>query len=153
MEKIRAKIIAFGKLQGPEEELVKHYHARLGDQIRMIELAGSKHATALGRKQDECMRLQKHIKKNDVLITLSEQGLQMKTTELARFISHLTVQSNVPVFVIGGADGFADDVYRKAKKNIAFGRQTWPHRLVRVMLFEQLYRISDLLRGGPYHRA
>ena len=36
---------------------------------------------------------------------------------------------------------------------LAFGRQTWPHRLVRAMLAEQLYRATTILAGHPYHRA
>ena len=36
---------------------------------------------------------------------------------------------------------------------ISFGAQTWPHQLVRVMLAEQLYRVSTILSGHPYHRS
>jgi 23S rRNA (pseudouridine1915-N3)-methyltransferase len=35
---------------------------------------------------------------------------------------------------------------------LAFGRQTWPHKLVRAMLAEQLYRASTILAETPYHR-
>ena len=40
-----------------------------------------------------------------------------------------------------------------AELRLAFGRQTWPHRLVRVMLAEQLYRATTILAGHPYHRV
>jgi 23S rRNA (pseudouridine1915-N3)-methyltransferase len=36
---------------------------------------------------------------------------------------------------------------------MSFGPMTWPHRLVRVMLFEQLYRALTIITGHPYHRA
>lgn len=56
-------------------------------------------------------------------------------------------------FVIGGADGLSTPVREAASELIAFGPQTWPHALVRVLLAEQLYRGVTILAGGPYHRA
>src|SRR5579872_7627251 len=44
------------------------------------------------------------------------------------------------VLVIGGADGLAPEVLARADETLAFGVQTWPHALVRVMLAEQVYR-------------
>jgi 23S rRNA (pseudouridine1915-N3)-methyltransferase len=56
------------------------------------------------------------------------------------------------VFLIGGADGVTDDVRKQADFSLGFGRLTWPHRLVRVMLLEQLYRAQQINAGHPYHR-
>ena len=56
------------------------------------------------------------------------------------------------VFVIGGADGLAPEVLARADETLAFGPQTWPHALARVMLAEQVYRAVTILAGGPYHR-
>jgi len=50
------------------------------------------------------------------------------------------------------ADGVADDVFNRADFTISFGRPTWPHRLVRVMLLEQIYRAKQIIAGHPYHR-
>ena len=58
-----------------------------------------------------------------------------------------------PAFLIGGPDGLAEPALAAADLRLAFGRQTWPHRLVRVMLAEQLYRATTILAGHPYHRA
>jgi 23S rRNA (pseudouridine1915-N3)-methyltransferase len=55
-------------------------------------------------------------------------------------------------FVIGGADGHSDVVRKRAKKLIAFGRLTIAHRLVRILVLEQLYRGFKIVRGEPYHR-
>jgi 23S rRNA (pseudouridine1915-N3)-methyltransferase len=56
------------------------------------------------------------------------------------------------VFAIGGADGHSDALRRRAKKLIAFGQLTIAHRLVRLLVLEQLYRGFKILRGDPYHR-
>jgi 23S rRNA (pseudouridine1915-N3)-methyltransferase len=56
------------------------------------------------------------------------------------------------VFAIGGADGHGDALRARARKLIAFGRLTIAHRLVRILVLEQLYRGFKILRGEPYHR-
>jgi 23S rRNA (pseudouridine1915-N3)-methyltransferase len=55
-------------------------------------------------------------------------------------------------FAIGGADGLDEAVRGAASETLAFGPQTWPHALARVMLAEQIYRAVSLLGGAPYHR-
>ena len=54
--------------------------------------------------------------------------------------------------MIGGADGLDSSVVRAARERLAFGPQTWPHALVRLMLAEQVYRAATILAGQPYHR-
>jgi len=54
--------------------------------------------------------------------------------------------------VIGGADGLDPALLSEARETLAFGVQTWPHALVRVMLAEQVYRAVTILSGSPYHR-
>ena len=56
------------------------------------------------------------------------------------------------VILIGGADGLDDSVLAAAHERMAFGPQTWPHALARVMLAEQIYRAATILGGSPYHR-
>jgi 23S rRNA (pseudouridine1915-N3)-methyltransferase len=54
-------------------------------------------------------------------------------------------------FAIGGPDGHSEAVRRLAGRTIAFGRVTMAHRLVRLVLLEQIYRAFTILRGHPYH--
>ena len=56
------------------------------------------------------------------------------------------------VFVVGGADGHSDEMRKRSRKLIAFGQLTIAHRLVRLLVLEQLYRGFRILRGEPYHR-
>jgi 23S rRNA (pseudouridine1915-N3)-methyltransferase len=88
-----------------------------------------------------------------VLIALDEAGRQLDSAGLARRIARWQEEYGTLGFVIGGPDGLAKEVLDQANATIAFGRMTWPHRLVRVMLAEQVYRASTILSGHPYHRA
>lgn len=55
-------------------------------------------------------------------------------------------------FAIGGADGHSDAVRKRARRLISFGQLTIAHRLVRILVVEQIYRGFRILRGEPYHR-
>ncbi len=54
-------------------------------------------------------------------------------------------------FVIGGAFGFAPEVYARADAKISLSQFTFPHDLARLILSEQLYRAFTLLKGERYH--
>ena len=56
------------------------------------------------------------------------------------------------IFAIGGADGHSDALRRRARKLLSFGKLTIAHRLVRVLVMEQIYRGFRIIRGEPYHR-
>jgi 23S rRNA (pseudouridine1915-N3)-methyltransferase len=55
-------------------------------------------------------------------------------------------------FAIGGADGHSQAVRDRAKRTLSFGQLTIAHRLVRILVVEQIYRGFRILRGEPYHR-
>jgi 23S rRNA (pseudouridine1915-N3)-methyltransferase len=56
------------------------------------------------------------------------------------------------VFMVGGAEGLPSDVLRQAHERLSLSSMTLPHRLARVLLFEQLYRALSIQRGEPYAR-
>ena len=92
---------------------------------------------------------------NAHLYALDERGAQMSSREFAdHVIAHEQQHGGgAPVaFAIGGADGHSDKLRDRATRLIAFGRLTIAHRLVRLLVLEQLYRAHQILRGSPYHR-
>jgi 23S rRNA (pseudouridine1915-N3)-methyltransferase len=57
------------------------------------------------------------------------------------------------ILAIGGPDGHGRAVLDAAHTRLAFGKWTWPHKLVRAMAAEQIYRGVSILAGTPYHRV
>lgn len=87
------------------------------------------------------------------LIACDEHGAALASRDFASRIAALRDHGvRRLAFVIGGADGLDPALVRGARERLAFGPQTWPHALARVMLAEQVYRAVTILAGSPYHR-
>lgn len=150
-------LISVGKLKsGPEKDLVDDYVNRFNRagpgiglrSLKLVDLASGGGLPAEGE------RLLDAIPSGAKVLRLDEHGPQWSSVKLSNQVAkwrddglgHLS-------FLIGGAEGYSDAVRAAHKDTLAFGPQTWPHRLVKVMLAEQLYRAVSLQAGLPYHKA
>lgn len=103
-------------------------------------------------KAAEAEVLRTHIS-DSYLIACDEHGTARPSRAFAAEIGRLRDDGvRRLVFMIGGADGLDPSLLAEARGKLAFGPQTWPHALARVMLAEQVYRAVTILAGGPYHR-
>ena len=102
------------------------------------------------QKQEESGILKK-IKGYCVLLAID--GELIKSEDLADLIERESTKGNSEfTFVIGGSRGVSDAVRKRADKLISFGRVTYPHQLMRVILSEQLYRATTIINKTNYHK-
>ena len=80
-------------------------------------------------------------------------GKQLSSEEFSKEIEQLGIsgKSNL-TFVIGGSLGLSDSVLQRSNQQISFGRLTYPHQLMRLVLVEQIYRGFRIMKGEPYHK-
>ncbi len=86
------------------------------------------------------------------VVALDERGKDLTTRDLAGKIAGWQREGGDLAFVIGGADGLADEVKARATMLLRLSSLTLPHAMVRVILSEALYRAVSLNKGHPYHR-
>jgi 23S rRNA (pseudouridine1915-N3)-methyltransferase len=88
------------------------------------------------------------------IYAFDERGEVMTSAAFAGVIAHEAQHGGgAPLaFLVGGADGHSDELRKRATKLIAFGKLTIAHRLVRVLVLEQIYRAFTIMKGLPYHR-
>ena len=87
-------------------------------------------------------------------VVLDEAGKSMTSNDFAAFLQRRRDDGTADLaFVVGGPDGHAQATRADAGLILSFGAMTWPHRLVRVLLFEQIYRAVTIMVNHPYHRA
>jgi 23S rRNA (pseudouridine1915-N3)-methyltransferase len=103
-------------------------------------------------KQKEGEILLKTKKDDDFVTLLDERGKTFSSNEFAQFMQQ-RMNSGIKTltFIIGGAYGFSEEVYKAANAKIALSTLTFPHQLVRIIFAEQLYRAMTILRNEPYH--
>lgn len=86
---------------------------------------------------------------------LDERGEELTSRDFARDIIAAEEQHGggaEVVFAIGGPEGHSQAARRRATRLLAFGKLTIAHRLVRLLIHEQIYRAYKIVRGEPYHR-
>jgi 23S rRNA (pseudouridine1915-N3)-methyltransferase len=155
------KVISIGQLKNnPILEIQKDYESRILNLSKSVgiknlvikELPISKKSSIKERQKEEAKIISRHIKKDNLNVFLDGKGENINSVDISKIISKNSFDSKDLVFFIGGPDGFDEKIIKVANKIISFGRVTWPHKLIRIMLLEQLYRGITILNNHPYHR-
>ena len=146
---------------GPEKTLTDDYITRAkglarGTGFLSVEEQGIDLKGQIDRAA-ETTKLLSNIKPSDELILLDERGKSPTSREIATHFATLKSDGVAAAYmVIGGADGFEPSTTTALRPGRitkwSFGAQTWPHKMVRVMAAEQIYRALSILAKTPYHR-
>jgi len=87
------------------------------------------------------------------LVTLEECGCGLDSEGFARWLGEAEARGSDGVALVVGSDlGLAPELSASADLRFSLGAVTLPHLLARLVLWEQLFRASDILAGGGYHR-
>ncbi len=148
-------IAAIGRAaRGPERDLYEHYAGRIRWPLTLRELEEKRKLRPAEMIRREGELLLAAVPAKSVLVALDRRGKVVDSEAFASRLERWRDDSVSDVaFLIGGADGHAESLLKKASLVVSFGAMTWPHLLARAMLAEQIYRAQQLLAGHPYHRA
>ena len=86
-------------------------------------------------------------------VLLDVKGRQCSSEDLAGLIGRSAERGGGIGFLIGGPNGVPSELEDLSTDVIALSRCTFPHKLFRVILLEQLYRAFTIIKGEPYHRS
>jgi 23S rRNA (pseudouridine1915-N3)-methyltransferase len=147
-------IAAVGRAKpGPQLELQRLYAGRLAWRVSIIEVEERRKLAPAERREREGTLLLARVPAGAQIVVLDERGSALSSAGFAQKLGQWRDGGTRSIaFLIGGADGHAEAVRRRADLLISLGPMTWPHLLVRGMLLEQLYRAQQILAGHPYHR-
>ena len=156
------RLIVVGKLK--EKYLrqgVSEYQKRLQGytKLKIEEVKDQPTTENSSEKEDEQLRMKEgeailsKIKERDYVYLLDIEGKMLDSVQFAKHIEQRRIQGQSQlVFVIGGSIGVSQAVKKRANTTLSFGKMTYPHQLMRLILTEQIYRAYRIINKQPYHK-
>lgn len=158
---MRADIICVGKIKEKYfRDAIYEYSKRLSRylNINIIEVPDEKapenlsDAEKLTVKNKEGERIIKALK-TPFAAALDIKGKKMSSEGFAEFFQNKMIFEPEDIsFIIGGSLGLSEQVLKRADMRLSFSDMTFPHQLMRVILFEQIYRAFRIIKNEPYHK-
>jgi 23S rRNA (pseudouridine1915-N3)-methyltransferase len=159
---MRLQVLAIGKLKaGPEKTIAQDYQTRLEGlgrkagitRLTVADFAESQAQTPSQRQDEEGKLLASALALKAFTLVLDERGKPFTSEAFSKLLQrHLDQGTPDLAFLIGGPDGHSAATRKNCGQLISLSEMTWPHRLVRVMLLEQIYRAVTIMVNHPYHR-
>tara|TARA_Y200000002_G_C22520331_1_gene595251 strand:- start:281 stop:754 length:474 start_codon:yes stop_codon:yes gene_type:complete len=155
---MKIKLIVVGKTKSKFlVEGEKVYSERLKHYCKFTEfiipnVKNSSKLSTLVLKNNEGKSLLSAINNSAEVILLDENGSSFSSFEFSKFLNKKLLSTNKElVFVVGGAFGFSEEVYKRANSKLSLSKMTFSHQMIRLIFKEQLYRAFTILKGEKYH--
>jgi 23S rRNA (pseudouridine1915-N3)-methyltransferase len=145
---MKINIIAIGKLKEKYwKDALFEYQKRISRfaDFQIIELPEGKNLT------EEAKDIKKKLL--GYLIVMDINGKIISSTDFADIFSEQLVRGKSDFsIIIGSSEGLSDEIKELSDIKISFGRVTYPHQLMRVILAEQVYRSLTINNNLTYHK-
>lgn len=102
--------------------------------------------------QKESSLILSKISKNDYVVSWDSSGESVTSKNFSNFILKSQSSMSSILFIIGGSFGLSLEVKQRSNKILSASQFTFPHRLFRLLLVEQIYRAHTIINNMPYHK-
>ena len=100
----------------------------------------------------ESIEILKHINNQSYVILWDRRGKSISSKSFAELLQSTINQAQDLIFIIGGAFGSSEAIFNRSDIVLSASEFTFPHRLFKVLLVEQIFRATAINRNHPYHK-
>ncbi len=156
------KLIAVGRLKDKFlTDAFAEYDKRLSafckltvDEVNQVKLpddpSDKEIAAALETEADAILA---KIPAGSRVIPMCIEGKQLTSEKFAGYIERESANgTGTFVFIIGSSYGLSERVKQRGDMKLSMSEMTFPHRLARIMLAEQIYRAFTIIHNRKYHK-
>lgn len=159
---LKIDLIVLGKIKEKYlNEAINEYKKRISRfaSLNIIELKDRDKPDKLSDAElekiidEESEEILTKLDETSYVITLEIAGKLLTSEEFAEEIKNVSVRGYSKItLIIGGSNGFNKKVSNKADLKLSFGRMTMNHKLMRVVLLEQIFRCFKIINNEAYHK-
>ncbi len=141
-------------------EACSEYEKRIGGFARLnnIEIKEAKLPNSPSKGEidralaEEGKKILSAIPDKSFAVALCVEGKRLSSEAFASVIDSAVGDVGKLTFIIGSSHGLADEVKSSCSLRLSVSDMTFPHRLMRVILLEQIYRAFAINGGLKYHK-
>ena len=135
-------------LQFYSKQLPKHFQVDYAE----VKPFSSKSMNTKSILEAEEIEILKHVDQNAYVILWDRKGQKIDSLGFAGLLQDQIDCGKDINFIIGGAHGSSNKLQESSKLILSASELTFPHRLFKIFLMEQIYRASTINRNHPYHK-
>jgi 23S rRNA (pseudouridine1915-N3)-methyltransferase len=146
-------LIVVGKLKNKHlEELEDDYLKRINNPELLIHEIKASAENKLAEGEAILKKIKDLTQGSPSLnIGLSEWGKIFTSVEFSAWLGPQIELPQKVIFIIAGAEGFSDEVLKICHEKLSLSKMTYPHKIARLLLVEQIYRAQTIRNRHPYH--
>ena len=151
------KIISIGnKLNSWESKSIEYYKKQLPRNvninfINMKTNQNPKFSKSEILKKESEMILTKIIREK-YIISWDSKGDQINSEQFSDLIANYQRINKTICFIIGGSFGLSRKIKSLSDRVLSLSSMTFPHKIFKLLLIEQIYRAYSIINKTPYHK-
>ena len=154
---MRLEVISISnKLTKWEDENLRFYLKQISSftniTIQNIKPAQGKNLSIREVQTNEEKNISKRIKPDSLIISFDRKGKQLDSLQFADLTQKFLSSGRRCSLIIGGSYGLSESFLAKSDHVISFSALTFPHKLFKILLIEQLYRSITIIQNKSYHK-
>ena len=151
------KIISIGnKLNKWESETIDFYLKQLPKNIKVdfVNLKSQQNPNYSIKEvvKKESQLINSKISDKDFVIAWDSSGEQISSKAFSKLIFKNREINNNISFIIGGSFGLSSNILNRSNQILSASLFTFPHKLFRLIIVEQIYRAHTIINNMPYHK-
>ena len=154
---MRLEVISISnKLTKWEDETLRFYLKQISSfaniTIQNIKPAQGRNLSIREVQTNEEKNISKKIKPNSLIISFDRKGKQLDSLQFSDHTQKFLSSGRNCSLIIGGSYGLSESFLAKSDHVISFSALTFPHKLFKILLIEQLYRSITIIQNKSYHK-